>query len=84
MSRFAEAMGCRFVYAFVPVTTLEDFVRQRAEDIIRKRVKLVHHTMSLEGQALTDRESNTATTEAVDELIRSMPRDFWDDEPTYD
>lgn len=50
LQRAAEAMDCTLVYAFIPNTTLEETVRQRAEWIVEKRHVRVKHTMVLEDQ----------------------------------
>ncbi len=50
LDRFAEALGCKVIYSFVPETSLEEMVDARAEAIAKAQVGMVEHTMKLEDQ----------------------------------
>lgn len=56
MKKLAEAMGCDFVYAFIPRTTLERFVGEQEETLALKLSNLTHHTMTLEDQNVKNTE----------------------------
>jgi predicted DNA-binding mobile mystery protein A len=81
MRQAAEAMDCVFVYAVVPRTTLEETVRERARKIAESRMQRVSHTMLLEAQKLSDEEQRASLDAAVEELMRGMPKELWEDNP---
>ncbi|MFC3324481.1 mobile mystery protein A [Mesorhizobium cantuariense] len=79
MQATAEAMGCRFVYAFVPPDTIEKVIlaqaRKRAEAIVATAGK----HMALEDQAVTGSRNGQEVIRLTNELIHDMPPDFWQD-----
>lgn len=79
LQRAADALGCEFVYAFVPRDgkTFEGLVHERAEEVARRIVEEVATTMALEDQSV-DREFRKREIDRfVAELVRSMPRNLW-------
>src|SRR5471032_1937430 len=50
LRRVAEALDCSLVYALVPNKPLEETVRARARNFIRRRREPVEHSMLLEDQ----------------------------------
>jgi len=56
LDKLANAMGCDLVYAFVPKTSLEDFVEKKRKSLIEKLITQTHLTMSLEKQGLTQQD----------------------------
>lgn len=77
MRRIAESLDCRFVYGFVPRTSLEETVARQAKKVAIKRLIQASQTMNLENQALTRIENEQALSNLVDELIRTLPSTFW-------
>ena len=79
MQATAEAMGCRFVYAFVPPDTIETLIiaqaRRKAEAIVATASK----HMALEDQTVTGRRTGQEVIRLTNELIHDMPPDFWKD-----
>jgi predicted DNA-binding mobile mystery protein A len=79
LERAAEALGCRLVYAFVPVEPLADTIRKRASVLADQQLAAVEQTMRLEAQEVSD---NTVREEAherlVDKLL-SRPARLWDE-----
>ncbi|MER9232911.1 mobile mystery protein A [Mesorhizobium sp. M0622] len=79
MQAAAEAMGCRFVYAFVPPDTIENVIIGQA----RKKAQAITDTagkhMALEGQAVSDSRTRQEVSRLMNELIYEMPPDFWED-----
>ncbi len=68
LERIAAALDCRLVYAFVPHTSLEDAVRNRARNKATRQLAVVAHTMKLE-----DQEPSGATIgEQVERLAESL------------
>jgi predicted DNA-binding mobile mystery protein A len=75
LRRVAEALDCVLVYAFVPNEPLETMVRERARRFARRRRAAVEHSMLLEDQAVTGKD----TDKRLDEIVRETnPRLFWD------
>ena len=72
----ADALGCDFVYAFVPRTPLEETITRRAHALARQELAAVERSMQLEDQE----------TPLNDERIRDYAaryiseRDLWRDD----
>ncbi len=79
MQQAADALECDFVYAIVPRGNLTDIVRKRALSLAAKRLGRVSHSMLLEAQQLSDVEQKKVIDFEVEELIRKMPKELWDD-----
>jgi predicted DNA-binding mobile mystery protein A len=75
----AEAMDCTLAYAFIPNPTLDEIVHRRADAVAQEEVGRVHHTMSLENQALTPSELERERRRTAEELLRANPRRLWDE-----
>ena len=75
LRRVAAALDCTLVYTFVPKKPLQETVRARARNFIRRRHAPVEHSMLLE-----DQEVQGKTDEArLDEVLReTSPSLFWD------
>jgi len=80
MRRVAEALDCVFVYGFIPRTSLEQTVRDRATKIAKKRMERVSQTMRLEQQELDDSEKQMSLGDAAERLINATPSILWSDE----
>lgn len=78
MREAAEAMGCTFVYAFVPAKPLDEMMRARASALADAELARVHHTMRLEDQALDPRDLADARERAVAAYLDGNPRRLWD------
>lgn len=77
LRRVAEALDCTVVYAFVPRTSLENAVMQRARKIAIRNLRSAAHSMKLEAQ-----ETNNAGTEArIQTYIRDAIKesDVWNE-----
>jgi predicted DNA-binding mobile mystery protein A len=78
MQSLAEAMGCRFVYAIVPPTgTIEDVIKAQAREKAAALVRRAGGHMALEDQALTKEAMGDNIERLAEELVRTMPADFW-------
>ena len=80
MQNVAEALGCEFVYGFVPKTSLEDGVRTQAKRVAVKRMERSNQTMRLEAQELCDAEKKIVLDELVSEITYKRPRSMWDEQ----
>jgi predicted DNA-binding mobile mystery protein A len=75
LRRVAEALDCTLVYALVPNQPLETIVRDRARILLRRRRAPVEHSMLLEDQAVSAKDSEAR----LDEFIRETnPSRMWD------
>jgi predicted DNA-binding mobile mystery protein A len=79
MKATAEAMGCRFVYAFVPPDTIESLIIAQARKKAQAIVGRAGNHMALEDQAISDSRTQHEITRLMNELIYEMPADFWQD-----
>jgi len=76
LRRVAEALDCTFVYALVPNKPLETIVRDRARILVRRRRAPVEHSMLLEDQAVSAKDSEAR----LDEFVRETnPSRLWDE-----
>ncbi|HVZ34791.1 MAG TPA: mobile mystery protein A [Polyangiaceae bacterium] len=76
LRRVAAALDAELVYAIIPRKDLREILAERAKEVARKRVASVAHSMTLEAQALTDKEFEERVEELARELER-RPRDLW-------
>jgi predicted DNA-binding mobile mystery protein A len=79
MHQAAAALECDFVYAIVPRENLSEIVRKRALSLATKKLRRVSHSMLLEAQQLSDIEQKKVFDLEVENLIRNMPKELWDD-----
>ena len=79
MEKIAQALGCRFVYAIVPDDSVAETVRQQARKKAEALVQRASSNMALEKQALLPDQTRAEIERQTDELIRSMPPDFWEE-----
>ncbi|MCU1237452.1 MAG: mobile mystery protein [Candidatus Solibacter sp.] len=75
LRRVAEALDCTLVYALVPNKPLDQTVRERARQYMRRRLTPVEHSMLLEDQKVAARD----TSARLEEILReTSPRKFWE------
>lgn len=79
MRRVAERLDCRFVYGFVPHSSLEKTIRARARQVAEKRLAVANQTMALEDQSLSAKENKKVLSEMIDDLVDTMPSNLWDE-----
>jgi predicted DNA-binding mobile mystery protein A len=75
LRRAAAALDCTLIYAFVPKQSLEETVRARARNFIRRRLAPVEHSMLLEDQKVQGK----AEEDRLEEVLReTSPSKFWE------
>jgi predicted DNA-binding mobile mystery protein A len=75
LRRVAEALDCTLVYVLVPNQPLETIVRDRARILLHRRRAPVEHSMLLEDQAVSAKDSEAR----LDEFVRETnPSRLWD------
>jgi predicted DNA-binding mobile mystery protein A len=78
MQTMAEAMGCRFVYAIIPLSgRVEDIITAQARKKAIALVGTASTHMALEDQALPDDKIAQEVERLTREIAREMPPDFW-------
>lgn len=81
MQTIAEALGSRFVYAIVPVEgRAEDAIAAQARKKAQALVGKASVHMALERQSLPEDKNKAEVGRIANELVRTMPADFWADE----
>jgi predicted DNA-binding mobile mystery protein A len=79
MEGAAAALGCRFVYAIVPETTVNDIIAAQARKKALAIVSTASRHMALESQTLPDSKIAQEVERITADLIRQMPSDFWEE-----
>jgi len=79
MQATAEAMGCRFVYAIVPLGSTEDIIMAQARKKAMAVVGTASKHMALESQTLPDKQIAQEVERLAADLRQEMPPDFWND-----
>ncbi len=78
LKKIAEGMNMKFVYGFVPESSLEEMVQDQAKKIALKRMTKVNHTMRLEEQELSNEDKRKAFEDLTQKILINEPKDFWD------
>jgi predicted DNA-binding mobile mystery protein A len=76
----AEALDCTLVYAIVPTKSLDAIMRARATVKADAELAHLHHTMTLENQAMTKADLADERARLIDELLAGSMRRLWEDE----
>lgn len=75
----AGAMGGHLVYVIVPADKLETLLIKRAREKARQIVGRANLHMALESQTLDAESREFEINRLTQELLDTMPSDFWDD-----
>lgn len=78
LSKAAEAMGCKLVYALVPEKSLEHIVDQKAEEAASKIIRSISHSMRLEKQELTPNKNKLQIKDLTLELKSKLDPLLWE------
>lgn len=76
----AEALDCTLVYAIVPTKSLDAIMHARAAEKAAAELAPIHHTMTLENQAMTKANLEEERARLIDELLAGSARRLWEDE----
>lgn len=79
MQAAAEAMGCRFVYAIVPETRIQDIIMAQARKKAMALVGTASTHMALESQTLPKEKIAQEVERLTREIAQEMLPDFWSD-----
>jgi hypothetical protein len=72
-------MDCVLVYAVVPRDSLAATVERQARKVAEEQHAYTAHTMLLEDQLPPAEARKAGLDAAVAELVRTMPKNLWDD-----
>jgi len=81
LKKMASAMNCQLVYAIVPkigYNSLEKIIDHQAELLAHRLIKKARHTMQLEAQGISARETKNQIRELVSELKDKMDSRIWE------
>ena len=80
MQRAAEALGCRFVYAIVPMDgSIEAVIEERARQKAKALVGKVNEHMALEAQTLSESNIRFEIERLTQEFMKDLPSELWND-----
>ena len=79
MQDIGRALDCQFVYAFVPETSLAEMIKKQATRIAELKLERASQTMTLENQAVNEKQQQKALRAEIERLVSSMPRTLWDE-----
>lgn len=78
LEKAAQAMNCKLVYAFVPLSGILEFIEKTAEDKARAQLERTSHHMALEDQKVSNKALNDQIEILKDELLRNNMKSIWD------
>lgn len=78
LRKLAEALGCRVVYAIVPMEPLMEMRRDRAREVARRRLHPVAHSMKLEAQGISPKEEERQLELLTQKLLAGNPKQLWE------
>ena len=79
LQRAAEALGCRLVYAFVPLKPLTETIEERVSSITERQLASVEQTMRLEAQEVTNKARREEARQQIVKEVLRRPARLWDE-----
>lgn len=79
LSKAAEAMGCRFIYALVPKDSLENILRRQARILAEQQLERIHHSMLLEQQSVSPEQKEEQLNRLTEELFQALGSQLWNE-----
>jgi predicted DNA-binding mobile mystery protein A len=78
LRELGEAMGCRLVYALVPVKPLDEMRAEQATKVAGELMKRASHSMKLEAQDIGPDAEQRALGRQVAKLLAGSPKRLWE------
>ena len=78
MENMATAMGCKFIYAFVPHRNVEDIIYDQAKNKAKYIANYTNEQMALEKQAVSKKYIDLEIEDMAKDLIDKMTSEIWD------
>lgn len=79
LERAAQALGCRVVYALVPVKPLTETIEQRALALADAELSSVEQTMRLEAQGVSDKAQRKQARQQLAKDMQRRRARLWDE-----
>lgn len=79
MRSMAEAVNCRFIYAFVPEENAEVLIKRRAREKAKRHVMETAEHMALEQQILSQSQIEFEIERLTENIFKEQPSDLWND-----
>ena len=79
MQSMAEAVNCRFIYAFVPEENPEALIKRRAREKAEWHVMEAAGHMALEQQILSQSQIESEIERLAENIFKEQPSDLWND-----
>lgn len=79
MRSMAEAVNCRFIYAFVPEENAEVLIKRRAREKAKRHVMETAGHMALEQQILSQSQIEFEIERLTENIFKEQPSDLWND-----
>lgn len=79
LERAAEAMGCRLVYALVPVRPLASTLEEQASLVADRQLAAVEQSMRLEAQGVNDQAQRKQARQQLAKDLLRKPARLWDE-----
>lgn len=70
-------MGCKFVYALIPDTSLAEVVQIQAKKSAKALIQEIHHHMKLEKQKVNPEDEKEQISELAEEILNKMDSRLW-------
>ncbi len=78
MQQTAEQLHCHFAYQFIPKSSLEAYVKNRARELAEAAIKRTAHTMDLESQSVEKKWLEEQINEMTQSLLQKSWRHLWE------
>ena len=79
MQSVANSLDCVFFYGFMPKSSFESMLEERAYHLAKKQVERVAHTMALEDQAVDKSWIAQQTEKVAKELLSGSWKHLWEE-----
>ncbi len=79
LQNVAQALDCQFVYYFIPNSSLEETIRDRANSVATEQVNRTSHAMDLEAQTVDEQWLAAQKDELTQELLDKPWKYLWNE-----
>ena len=78
LREIGEKLELELVYSFIPKTSLEQMIQQRARKVATEIVMKTNQQMILEDQKIENKKLKQAIESRAEQIARKMPKFLWD------
>lgn len=80
LQKVAQALNCELAYFLVPKEPLEKHVKSKANEVAKRKMEFLEHSMALEAQSVGSEERRSQIEKLAKELIEKHSKEIWDEE----